>query len=140
MRISDWSADMCSSDLPISVLFTLPQAQLPDVLAQLRAGKTLVTDLYDRNDQKKIATGQLMSVDNQIDVATGTVSFKARFEKEDEILFPNQFANVRLLVDTRQALANPALADNHGPVGTFVYRVDESRQVQGQPNDVGGKY
>src|SRR3546814_1171201 len=79
---------------PISVLFTLPQAQLPDVLAQLRAGKTLVTDLYDRNDQKKIATGQLMSVDNQIDVATGTVSFKVRFENEDETLFPNQFANV----------------------------------------------
>ncbi|AEC21949.1 HlyD family secretion protein [Pusillimonas sp. T7-7] len=122
---------------PISVLFTLPQAQLPDVLAQLRAGKTLVTDLYDRNDQKKIATGQLMSVDNQIDVATGTVSFKARFENEDETLFPNQFANVRLRVDTTQALAIPALAVQHGSVGAFVYLLDEEDKVHVQPIVVG---
>src|SRR5690606_15729095 len=76
---------------PISVLFTLPQAQLPDVLKQIRAGKTLTVDLYDRDDLNTIATGELMSLDNQIDVATGTVKLKARFANEDESLFPNQF-------------------------------------------------
>ncbi|NYT84184.1 MdtA/MuxA family multidrug efflux RND transporter periplasmic adaptor subunit [Pollutimonas harenae] len=122
---------------PISVLFTLPQTQLPDVLAQLRAGKNLVTELYDRSDQTKIATGQLVSVDNQIDVATGTVSFKARFDNEDEMLFPNQFVNVRLRVDTSQALAIPTIAVQHGSVGAFVYLLDEEDKVHVQPIAVG---
>lgn len=122
---------------PISVLFALPQAQLPDVLAQLRAGKTLKADLYDRDDLKQLATGQLVSVDNQIDVATGTVSFKARFDNEDETLFPNQFVNVRLRVDAAQALAIPTVAVQHGSVGAFVYRLDDEDKVHVQPIVVG---
>lgn len=114
---------------PISVVFTLPQAQLPEVLAQLRAGKTLAVDLYDRDDLRKIATGELMSVDNQIDVATGTVKFKARFANEDESLFPNQFVNVRLRVDTTQSLLVPTMAVQQGSIGAFVYVVDESDKV-----------
>ncbi|MCC2597611.1 MdtA/MuxA family multidrug efflux RND transporter periplasmic adaptor subunit [Pusillimonas sp. MFBS29] len=122
---------------PISVLFNLPQAQLPDVLAQLRAGKTLQADLYDRDDLNKLATGELISVDNQIDVATGTVSLKARFRNEDETLFPNQFVNVRLHVDAAQALAIPAVAVQHGSVGAFVYMLDEEDKVHVQPIVVG---
>ncbi|MFW7342188.1 MdtA/MuxA family multidrug efflux RND transporter periplasmic adaptor subunit [Pollutimonas sp. H1-120] len=114
---------------PISVLFTLPQAQLPEVLAQLRAGKTLTADLYDRDDLRKIATGELMSVDNQIDVATGTVKFKARFANEDESLFPNQFVNVRLRVDTARSLLVPTMAVQQGSIGAFVYVVDEGDKV-----------
>ncbi|MDS1139228.1 MdtA/MuxA family multidrug efflux RND transporter periplasmic adaptor subunit [Pusillimonas sp. SM2304] len=122
---------------PISVLFTLPQAQLPEVLAQLRAGKNLVADLYDRDDQRKIASGQLVSVDNQIDVATGTVSFKARFENEDESLFPNQFVNVRLRVDAASALVIPTLAVQQGSIGAFVYQVNDDNKVHIQPIVVG---
>src|SRR3546814_820217 len=106
---------------PISVLFTLPQAHLPDVLARLRAGTTLSIDLYDRDDLHQIATGTLMSVDNQIDLATGTVKLKARVPNEDESLFPNQFVNVRLRVDTRQSLAVPTMAVQQGSIGAFVY-------------------
>jgi multidrug efflux system membrane fusion protein len=115
---------------PISVLFTLPQAQLPEVLAQLRAGKTLSADLYDRDDLRKIATGELMSVDNQIDVATGTVKFKARFANDDESLFPNQFVNVRLRVDTAQSLLVPTMAVQQGSIGAFVYVVEEGDKVR----------
>src|SRR3546814_14312435 len=112
---------------PISVLFTLPQAQLPDVLARLRAGTTLSIDLYDRDDLHQIATGTLMSVDNQIDLATGTVKLKARVPNEDESLFPNQFVNVRLRVDTRQSLAVPTMAVQQGSIGAFVYRSEKGR-------------
>lgn len=118
---------------PISVLFTLPQAQLPDVIAQLRAGKTLAVDLYDRDDIRKIASGVLVSVDNQIDVATGTIKLKARFENEDESLFPNQFVNVRLRVGTAQTLAIPTLAVQQGSIGAFVYLVDDDNKVHVQP-------
>ncbi|HWL29500.1 MAG TPA: MdtA/MuxA family multidrug efflux RND transporter periplasmic adaptor subunit [Burkholderiaceae bacterium] len=118
---------------PISVLFTLPQAQLPEVLAQVRAGKKLAVDLYGRDDVTKIATGELMSIDNQIDVATGTLKLKARFANEDESLFPNQFVNVRLRVDTAQALVVPTLAVQQGSVGAFVYQVDDDSKVHVQP-------
>ncbi len=115
---------------PISVVFTLPQAQVPDVLAQLRAGKTLSVDLYDRDDLLKIATGELMSIDNQIDVATGTLKFKARFANEDEALFPNQFVNVRLNVSADdQAVVIPTIAVQQGSIGPFVYVVDDDNKV-----------
>jgi multidrug efflux system membrane fusion protein len=118
---------------PISVLFTLPQAQLPDVLAQVRAGKKLAVELYGRDDVTHIATGELMSIDNQIDVATGTLKLKARFANEDESLFPNQFVNVRLRVDTAEAVVVPTLAVQQGSVGAFVYQVDDDNKVHVQP-------
>lgn len=118
---------------PISVLFTLPQAQLPDVLKQVRAGKTLAVDLYDRDDLNKIASGELMSLDNQIDVATGTVKLKARFANEDESLFPNQFVNVRLRVATAQSLLLPTMAVQQGSIGAFVYLVGDDNKVHVQP-------
>ncbi|OZI27423.1 multidrug transporter subunit MdtA [Bordetella genomosp. 7] len=121
---------------PISVLFSLPETQLPEVLEQVRAGRTLAVRAYDRNDTELVATGQLETLDNQIDVATGTVRLKARFDNADERLFPNQFVNVRLLVQTRDdATVIPTAAVQQGNAGPFVFllRPDntvEVRQVQ----------
>lgn len=115
---------------PISVEFTLPQADAADVLAQMRQGRTLEVILYDQNDVTELARGELMSVNNQIDVATGTLRLKARMANEDERLFPNQFVNVRLLVSADDFLAVPSAAIQVGSIGSFVYVVDENDTVQ----------
>ncbi|NLC35780.1 MAG: MdtA/MuxA family multidrug efflux RND transporter periplasmic adaptor subunit [Alcaligenaceae bacterium] len=115
---------------PISVEFTLPQADAADVLEQLRAGRKLQAVLYDQNDTQELARGELMSVDNLIDVSTGTLRLKARFDNEDERLFPNQFVNVRLLVSSQSALAVPAAAVQVGSIGSFVYVVDKDDTVR----------
>lgn len=112
---------------PISVEFTLPQAEAVDVLAQMRAGQMLEAVLYDQNDTQELARGELMSVDNQIDVTTGTLRLKARFDNQDERLFPNQFVNVRLLVSRQEVLAVPSAAVQVGSIGSFVYVVDEDK-------------
>lgn len=114
---------------PISVEFTLPQADAADVLAELRKGDTLEVVLHDQNDVTELARGELMSVDNLIDVSTGTLRLKARFDNEEENLFPNQFVNLRLLVSSRQALAVPSAAVQVGSIGSFVYLVDDSNTV-----------
>lgn len=107
---------------PIAVVFTLPETQLPEVLAQLRAGRQLPVEAYDRADTRRIASGQLETVDNQIDVATGTVKLKARFDNAEEALFPNQFVNVRLYVETRSGMtAIPNAAVQQGSAGAFVF-------------------
>lgn len=109
---------------PISVIFSLPQDQLPQVEAKLRAGVQLPVEAYDRDDTAKIATGKLASIDNQIDLTTGTYKLKAIFTNSDNSLFPNQFVNVHLLVDTkRNLLIIPAAAIQRGPQGTYVYAV-----------------
>lgn len=110
---------------PISVAFTLPQAEVGDVLAQLRDGHSLEVVVYDQNDVDELARGELMSVDNQIDVATGTLRLKARFANEDARLFPNQFVNVRLHVSAQETLAVPSAAVQVGSIGSFVYVVQE---------------
>lgn len=115
---------------PISVEFTLPQADAADVLAQLRNGKRLEAVLYDQNDIQELARGELMSVDNQIDVATGTLRLKARFENDDERLFPNQFVNLHLLVSSESMLAVPTAAVQVGSIGSFVYVADDSNTVR----------
>jgi multidrug efflux system membrane fusion protein len=109
---------------PISVIFSLPQDQLPQVLAKLRAGAPLPVEAYDRDDTAKIATGKLATIDNQIDLTTGTYKLKSIFNNEDNSLFPNQFVNVHLLVDTKRNLVViPAAAIQRGPQGTYVYAV-----------------
>ena len=109
---------------PISVIFSLPQDQLPQVEAKLRAGVQLAVEAYDRDDTAKIATGKLATIDNQIDITTGTYKLKSIFTNEDNALFPNQFVNVHLLVDTRRnLLIIPAAAIQRGPQGTYVYAV-----------------
>ena len=107
---------------PISVIFSLPQDQLPQVNAKLRSGVQLVVDAFDRDDTAKIASGKLQTIDNQIDITTGTYKLKSVFTNEDNALFPNQFVNVHLLVDTKHDLTIvPAAAIQRGPQGTYVY-------------------
>jgi len=115
---------------PISVVFTLPETQLPEVRAELAAGKTLTVDAYDRADTRRIATGKLETLDNQIDVATGTLKLKARFDNADDALFPNQFVNVRLHVLTRKDVtAIPTAAVQQGSAGAFVFLVQDDNTI-----------
>src|SRR2546425_5226629 len=107
---------------PISVIFSLPQDQLPQVNAKLRSGVQLAVEAFDRDDTAKIATGKLQTIDNQIDVTTGTYKLKSIFSNEDNALFPNQFVNVHLLVDIKRGLTVvPVAAIQRGPQGTYVY-------------------
>jgi membrane fusion protein, multidrug efflux system len=116
---------------PIAVIFTLPQDQLPLVVPKLRAGTTLPVEAYDRDDTKKITDGKLLTIDNQIDPTTGTYKLKAVFSNQDNALFPNQFVNVHMLVDTKHNLMIvPAAAIQRGPQGTYVYVVSEGNKVK----------
>jgi len=126
---------------PISVIFTIAESDLPRVLQQLRGGNRLAVEAYDRADLIKIADGVLDTLDNQIDVTTGTVKMKARFENKDESLFPNQFVNARLHVRTlKDATVIPTAAVQRGTPGTFVYVVKPDNTIDvrviklGQPN------
>ncbi|MYN12936.1 MdtA/MuxA family multidrug efflux RND transporter periplasmic adaptor subunit [Pusillimonas sp. TS35] len=122
---------------PIAVLFSVPQAYLPDISAQMRAGHTLAVALYDSADVRRIAEGELESVDNQIDVTTGTVRLKGRVANDNEGLFPNQFVNVHLRVDTVDTLSIPAVAVQQGSIGAFVYVLDEQDKAHIQRIETG---
>jgi membrane fusion protein, multidrug efflux system len=116
---------------PIAVLFSLPQDQLPQVTAKLRAGVQLNVEAYDRDDTQKIATGKLLTIDNEIDPTTGTYKLKSVFNNSDNALFPNQFVNIHLLVDTMHNLTIvPASAIQRGPQGTYVYAVGGDNTVK----------
>jgi multidrug efflux system membrane fusion protein len=115
---------------PISVLFTIPEDSLPQVVQKLRAGAQLPADAYNRENSKKLASGKLVTLDNQIDNTTGTSKLKAVFENKDNSLFPQQFVNIRLLVDTlTNQLVVPNVAVQNGQQGTFVYTVDSDSVV-----------
>jgi multidrug efflux system membrane fusion protein len=119
---------------PIAVLFTLPQDQLPRVMAIMGQRGGLSVDAYDRSDTQKIATGKLLTVDNQIDVTTGTAKLKAVFPNEDESMFPNQFVNVRLVLENRpNTLVAPAAALQHGSNGDFMFVVQPNNTVKIRP-------
>ena len=123
---------------PITVLFTIPEDNLPPVLKKLRAGERLPVEAYDRAGQTKIATGSLLTVDNQIDQSTGTSRLKAVFPNEDHELFPNQFVNVRLLLDVKKEVGIiPLVAIQRGPQGTFVYVVKADKTVEVRQVTVG---
>ncbi|MEB5932835.1 MdtA/MuxA family multidrug efflux RND transporter periplasmic adaptor subunit [Pseudomonas mosselii] len=123
---------------PISVAFTLPETQLDTVLARYRSGASLPVEAWDRGDQKLLSTGVLGSLDNQIDVATGTLKFKGTFQNTDHALFPNQFVNVRLLADTlRQVVLAPAAAIQFGNDGTFAYVVNAENTINVRKLKVG---
>jgi multidrug efflux system membrane fusion protein len=116
---------------PIDVLFTIPEDGLPGVLKQFRGGKTLAVDALDRDKKTKLASGALASIDNQIDTATGTVKVKAEFGNDDESLFPNQFVNVRVLLDVlRNVIVIPTSALERGSQGLYVYVVKPDRTVE----------
>jgi len=128
---------------PIAVYFTLPENQLPQVLAKLRADHRLAVDAYNQADTQKLATGVLLTADNQIDTTTGTAKLKAVFPNTDEVLFPNQFVNIHLVMEERQdALVVPSAAIQNGVQGTFVWVVDtdatgENGTAKIQPVKVG---
>jgi multidrug efflux system membrane fusion protein len=114
---------------PISVIFNVSEDDLPPILKQLRAGRTLAVDAFDRTLTRKIATGTLKTLDNQIDPTTGTLKFKAIFTNDDESLFPNQFVNARLLVDTLTnvtLLPNIAIQRNAESAFVYVIKPDET--------------
>ena len=114
---------------PISVIFTLPQDQLPQVMEQMR-GRTMTVEAYDRDNTDKIVAGKLLTIDNQIDTTTGTYKLKAVFDNAKNELFPNQFVNVHLLVDTKKnVVLVPSTAILRGPKGTYVFSVNSNNKV-----------
>lgn len=123
---------------PISVVFTLPESNLDTVLARYRSGAKLPVEAWDRGDVKLQASGVLQSLDNQIDITTGTLKFKARYDNREQSLFPNQFVNVRLLADTLKGVVlAPTAAIQFGTNGTFVYALEGDKKVTIKPLKIG---
>ena len=115
---------------PIAAIFTLPEDSLPAVMSKLRSREKLPVQAYDRAGKMRLANGVLLTVDNQIDPTTGTVKLKAQFANADNQLFPNQFVNLRMLVDVKRgATVVPSAAIQRGTPGTFVYVVKPDRTV-----------
>ena len=115
---------------PIAIVFTIPQDEIVRVQRALSAAGGLPVEAYNRDFRTKLATGSLLAIDNQVDTSTGTVRLKAVFPNEDNTLFPNQFVNARLLVETlADATVVPAVAVQHGPDSNFVYVVQADSTV-----------
>ena len=118
---------------PITVIFTLPQDTLPQVQAALRRGKLPVI-AYTSDDKTKLSEGELVTMDSTIDAATGTIKLKALFTNQDEALWPGQFVNIRLKLDTLKNVPTvPSTAVEHGPTGLYVFVVRNDNQVALQP-------
>jgi multidrug efflux system membrane fusion protein len=118
---------------PIAAIFTLPEDSLPQVAQRMHQG-TLQVEAYSHDDQTKLSTGKLLTIDNLIDQTTGTGRLKAIFDNKEGTLWPNQFVNIRLLLDTRKnSLVVPSVAIQTGPQGTFVYAVKGDKTVEARP-------
>lgn len=123
---------------PITVVFPLAEDHLPEVLKQVEVGSKLAVAVYDRSGRKLIAEGTLASVDSQVDPATGTVKLKAQLDNRDSSLFPNQFVNVRLLVDTlREVTIIPSEGVQYGPNGAFAFVLSEEDRAIARPIELG---
>ena len=123
---------------PISVVFSVPEDSLPDITQRVRSGATLSVEAYDRSNTRLLATGQLGTLDNVIDTTTGTLKLRALFANPDEMLYPNQFVNARLLVNTMQNTVRiPIPAVQRGEPGTFVYLINPDNTVSVRPIKVG---
>jgi multidrug efflux system membrane fusion protein len=123
---------------PITVLFNIPEDDLPAVIKRSKEGGPLKVEAYDRQKRNKLADGALLTVDNQIDPATGTIKLRAEFRNDDETLFPNQFVNVRMLVDViGDAVVVPTAAVQRGRNGSFVYVVKNDETVELRPVKTG---
>jgi membrane fusion protein, multidrug efflux system len=119
---------------PIAVVFTLPEDELQSVMKQFRSGEGVAIEAYDRKGKIKLAHGQLLAVDNQIDTSTGTIKLKGQFANEDGALFSNQFVNIKMYMDTLHSVTIiPIAAIQRGVIGTFVYVVKEDQTVSVQP-------
>jgi membrane fusion protein, multidrug efflux system len=123
---------------PITVIFPVAEDNLPQITRRLKVAKTLPVTAFDRSGTVKLAAGELKTLDNQIDTTTGTLKLRAEFGNEDETLFPNQFVNIRLLVDTlRGATVVPTAAIQRGAPGTFVYLLNADQTVSVKPVTLG---
>jgi len=123
---------------PITVIFSVAEDYLPQIQKQLRQSNKMSVEAFDRNQQTKLASGKLLTLDNQIDTTTGTVKLKAIFENSDIALFPNQFVNARLLVDTQQnATLVPTAAIQRNAQGAFVYVVKSNQTAAMQTVTIG---
>jgi multidrug efflux system membrane fusion protein len=115
---------------PISVLFPVPEDNLQAISKRLQGGAVLPADAYDRSGSSKIAEGMLQTFDSQIDPTTGTIKLRAQFANETKVLYPNQFVNIRLLLDTHKDVTTmPTAGVQHGVPGTFVYLVNADNTV-----------
>jgi multidrug efflux system membrane fusion protein len=116
---------------PIAVVFNIEEDSIPQVLQKMRGNAKLRVDAWDRDKKKKLATGELFTLDNQIDQNSATLRFKALFPNEDFALFPNQFVNARLLIDTKRGtVLIPTAAVQRSPKGTYVYVVKADNTVE----------
>lgn len=119
---------------PITVVFNVSEDSLPQIEAQLKSGRKLSVDAFNRTDDKILDSGKLTSLDNQVDTTTGTIKFRAEFPNKNLILFPNQFANARLLVNTLKSVTLvPSAAVQHNGAAAFVYIVQSNKTVSVQP-------
>jgi multidrug efflux system membrane fusion protein len=123
---------------PISVLFSVPEDNLPDIIQELRSGASLSVAAYDRSNSRLLASGPLSTLDNQIDTTTGTLKLRAMFANADQMLYPNQFVNARLLVSTMHNVVRiPVAAVQRGEPGTFVYVIEANNTVSVRPVKLG---
>jgi multidrug efflux system membrane fusion protein len=123
---------------PVTVIFTLPQDNLPAVMQRVKSNARLAVEAWDRGFRTKLASGELLTVDNVIDITTGTVKLKAKFANADLALFPNQFVNARMLLDTRKGvIIIPSAAVQRGSQGSFVYVVKDDSTVSVRPVKLG---
>ncbi|MGY5956294.1 MdtA/MuxA family multidrug efflux RND transporter periplasmic adaptor subunit [Kosakonia sp. BK9b] len=115
---------------PIDLVFSLPESDIATVMQAQKNGQALSVEAWDRTNKQKLSSGTLLSLDNQIDATTGTIKLKARFDNQDDLLFPNQFVNARMLVSTQQdAVVIPAAALQMGNEGNFVWVLNDKNQV-----------
>jgi multidrug efflux system membrane fusion protein len=123
---------------PITVIFPIPEDNLPDVMPQLSAGTTLQVSAFDRANVKMLATGRVAALDSQIDTTTGTVKVRAEFDNTDNALFPNQFVNAQLLVKTLDnVITVPTAAIQRGAPGSYVYLINADNTVSVRPIGIG---
>ena len=123
---------------PITVLFAIPQDAVPKVMTRFKTGEPMSVEAYDRDGRTLLATGKLVTVDNQVDLTTGTVKLRAEFPNTDETLFPNQFVNVQLIADQIQgATVVPTAAIQRSTTATYVYIVADQKTASVRPVETG---
>jgi membrane fusion protein, multidrug efflux system len=123
---------------PVTVIYPVPEDNVPRIVKRMQGTEAVPVDAFDRSGKTRLATGRLLTLDNQIDTTTGTVKVKAEFPNTDNALFPNQFVNVRMVVETHQdATLVPTAAIQRGAPGTFVFMVKQDKTVAVTPVQVG---
>ncbi len=138
VRASDQTGLLVLTEIePMAIVFSLPEDNLQTVVRSMK-GATLPVEAWSRDDRTKLATGTLLTIDNQIDTTTGTARLKALFDNKDRALWPNQFVNIRLLVETRKGETMvPSAAVQRGSQGVFAYVVNGEKSIEVRPLKVG---